>query len=409
MPRRCQQCSYRQRRSVLRGSRAIFLHRARLFSLFGFEVSVDASWLLLAVLIAWTLAGSVFPGITPGLTSVHYWVMGGFAAAGLFMSIVFHETAHSLVARHYGLPIRGITLFIFGGVAEMTAEPNRPRDELLMAAAGPAASLLLAAMCYALLVGVAAWGGPAVVAGVLWYLALINFILALFNLVPAFPLDGGRILRAALWSWRGDLVWATRIAAGAGNLFGIFLIVLGLIGVLQGDFIGGIWRFLIGMFLRGAASASYSETLARRLLADTPVARIMNSDPITVPSDVSVQAFIDDYVYRHHHRWFPVVDDGTVVGSVTMQQAASMDRALWPAVPIGQIMRHLSPEDVVGPDTDAFATLMQMRRTGQSRLMVLHHGRLFGMVSSRDLLDILSLEQELHRYRSPPTNQLVPL
>ena len=409
MPWRCQQCSYRQRRRVLRGSRTIFLHRARLFSLFGFEVSVDASWLLLAVLIAWTLAGSVFPGITPGLTSAHYWVMAGLATAGLLMSIIFHEMAHSLVARHYGLPIRGITLFIFGGVAEMTAEPNRPRDELLMAAAGPAASLLLAAMCYALLVGVAAWGAPAIVAGVVWYLALINFVLALFNLVPAFPLDGGRILRAALWSWRGDLVWATRIAAGAGNLFGIFLIVFGLIGVLQGDFIGGIWRFLIGMFLRGAASASFSETLARRLLADIPVARIMNSDPITVPSDVSVQAFIDDYVYRHHHRWFPVVDDGTVVGSVTMQQAASMDRALWPAVPIGQIMRLLSPEDVVGPDTDAFATLMQMRRTGLSRLMVLHHGRLFGMVSSRDLLDILSLEQELHRYRSPPTNQLAPL
>jgi predicted transcriptional regulator len=134
----------------------------------------------------------------------------------------------------------------------------------------------------------------------------------------------------------------------------------------------------------------------------------MNPDPITVPSDVSVQAFIEDYVYRHHHRWFPVVDDGTVVGSVTLQQAASMDRTLWPAVPIGQIMRHLSPEDAVGPDTDSFATLMQMRRTGQSRLMVLHHGRLFGMVSSRDLLDILSLEQELHRYRSPPTNQLAP-
>ena len=312
MPQRHQRRSFPQRRSVLHGSRAIFLHRARLFSLFGFEVSVDASWLLLAGTDSWTLAGSVFPGVTPGLTPAHYWVMGGFAAAGLFMSIVFHETAHSLVARHYGLPIRGITLFIFGGVAEMTAEPNRPRDELLMAAAGPAASLLLSAICYVLLFGVVAWNGPAAVVGVLWYLALINFILALFNLVPAFPLDGGRIFRAALWSWRGDLIWATRIAAGAGNLFGVFLIVLGLIGVLQGDFVGGIWRFLIGMFLRGAASTSYSDTLSRRLLADIPIARIMNPDPITVPSDVSVQAFIDDYVYRHHHRWFPVVDDGTV-------------------------------------------------------------------------------------------------
>ena len=247
--------------------------------LFGFEVSVDASWLLLGVLIAWTLAGSVFPDVTPGLTPAHYWVMAGFATAGLLMSIVFHETAHSLVARHYGLPIRGITLFIFGGVAEMTAEPNRPRDELLMAAAGPAASLLLAAICYALLVAVAAWDGPLAAAGVLWYLALINFMLALFNLVPAFPLDGGRILRAALWSWRGDLVWATRIAAGAGNLFGALLIVLGLIEVLQGDFVGGIWRFLIGMFLRGAASASLQRNARPPIAFRLPVARIMNVGP----------------------------------------------------------------------------------------------------------------------------------
>jgi Zn-dependent protease/predicted transcriptional regulator len=389
-------------------SRTIFLHRVKLFSLFGFEVSVDASWLLLAVLIAWTLAGSVFPGITPGLTRVEYWIMAGFATAGLMMSIVFHETAHSLVARHYGLPIRSITLFIFGGVAEMTAEPNRPRDELLMAAAGPAASLLLAAICYVLLIGVAAWDGPVTVAGVLWYLGLINFILAVFNLVPAFPLDGGRIFRAALWSWRGDLVSATRIAAGAGNLFGALLIVLGLIGVLQGDFVGGMWRFLIGMFLRGAASASYSETLARRLLAGIPIAQIMNPDPITLAPDTSVQAFIDDYVYRHHHRWFPVVEDGTVVGSVAMQQAASVDRALWPTIPVRRIMRPVSPDDAVEPDTDAYTALMQMRRSGQSRLMVLHHGRLFGMVSSRDLLDILSLERELHGYRSRPTGPLVP-
>jgi len=374
----------------------MFLHRFRLFSLFGFEVSIDASWLLLAVLIGWTLAGAVFPDLTPGLSTASYWAMAAFATAGLFMSIVFHETAHSLVARHYGMPIRGITLFIFGGVAEMTAEPSRPRDELLMAAAGPAASLLLAAMLFLLFAAVSAGNGPASVAGVFWYLALINFILALFNLVPAFPLDGGRIFRAVLWHWRGDLDWATRIAAGAGNLFGTLLIVLGLIGVLQGDFIGGIWRFLIGMFLRGAASASYSETLARRLLSEIPVARVMNADPIVVASGLSVQDFIDDYVYRHHHRWFPVVDDGTVVGSIATQQAAEIDRALWPSVPVRRIMHPLSRDDTVAPEANAFAALTQMRRTGQSRLVVLHNRRLVGIVSSRDLLDVLSLEQELH-------------
>ena len=134
----------------------------------------------------------------------------------------------------------------------------------------------------------------------------------------------------------------------------------------------------------------------------------MNVDPITVTSMTSVQAFIDDYVYRYHHRWFPVVDDGTVVGSMAMQQAASVERTLWPSIRVGQIMRPLSPDDAVETDTDAFTALMQMRRTGQSRLVVLHHGKLFGMVSSRDLLDILSLDQELRGYRSRPTGPPVP-
>ena len=179
---------------------------------------------------------------------------------------------------------------------------------------------------------VAAENGPDAVAGVLWYLGLINGVLAVFNLVPAFPLDGGRIFRAALWWWRGDLEWATRIAAAAGSLFGIVLIVLGLIGVLQGDFIGGMWRFLIGMFLRGAAAASYGDNGAP-CAGGAMVAQVMNPDPITVASGTSVQDFIENSVYRYHHRWFPVVDYGTVVGSVTTRQAASLDRAVWRSVP----------------------------------------------------------------------------
>ena len=375
----------------------MFFHRVRLFSLFGFEVSVDASWLLLAILVTWTLAVSAFPQLTPGLDSLSYWLMGAAATAGLLLSIVFHEMAHSLVARHYGIPIRGITLFIFGGVAELTEEPAHPRDELLMAAAGPAASILLAACLFLLSSVIPAWNGPGSIVGVLSYLALINGVLALFNLVPAFPLDGGRVFRAALWWWRGDHEWATRIAAGAGSLFGIFLIVLGLIRVLQGDLVGGIWEFLIGMFLRGAAAASLGETVARRLLTSVTIAQVMNPDPITVEARASLHEFIEDSVYRHHHRWFPVIDQGMIAGSVTTRQVASVDRAAWPSVPVGQIMTPLATEDVIAPEATAFAALSQMRKTGRNRLMVLQHGRLLGIVSSRDLRDIISLEPELKR------------
>lgn len=353
--------------------------------------------MLLAILITWTLASGVFPGLTPGLRETTYWVMGIASTIGLLLSIVFHEMSHSLVARHYGLPIRGITLFIFGGVAEMTSEPARPRDELLMAAAGPAASFVLSALCVGASVLIGDADGPVAVTGVLWYLGILNGILALFNLIPAFPLDGGRVLRAALWGWRGDYLWATRIAAGAGNVFGIVLIALGLLEIVQGDFVGGIWRFLIGMFLRGAAASSSGEAAARSRLTRIPVGRVMNPNPQTVSPELSIEDFINDYVYHHHHRWFPVTRDGEVLGTVETRQAAAIDRAQWPIVPIVRIMRPLSRDDVVTPETDSFAALEQMQRTGHSRLVVMQQGSLRGILSSRDLLDILSLDQELGR------------
>lgn len=189
-------------------------------------------------------------------------------------SIVFHEMSHAAVAQRFGMPIRGITLFIFGGVAEMHSEPTSALSEFLMALAGPVASAVLGLLFFLLFGFLASSQGPAAVAGVLWYLSYLNRTLAVFNLVPAFPLDGGRMLRAALWGWRNDLIWATSIAATAGNIFGILLIVLGLIEVLRGDFVGGIWLSLIGLFLRGAANATYEQTLARQILGGHPVSRL---------------------------------------------------------------------------------------------------------------------------------------
>lgn len=366
---------------------------------------LDASWLLLAVLIGWTLGAAVFPAMVPGLGQPTYWAMAAVATAGLPLSIVFHETAHALVARHFGIPIRSITLFVFGGVAEMGGEPTHPRAELLMAAAGPAASLLLGLLLFLLLAAVEAFSGltaPGVTApglaaigGVLAYLGFINCVLAVFNLVPAFPLDGGRMLRAALWMWRGDLTWATGIAAGAGNLFGILLIVLGVLGILSGDLLGGMWRVLIGMFVRDAATASYQQTLAQQLLGDLSVMRVMQTEPIAVSPDVTVAEFIDDYVYLHHHRWFPVVWHGTVAGSVDTRRAAELDRGLWRTTPVGEIMLPFAPEHAVPPETNVLAALGQMQRGGLARLMVVRDGRLVGILSGRDILAALAVRREL--------------
>lgn len=364
-------------------------------SLFGFDVWIDASWLLLAVLIAWTLAEAVFPRIAPQLASTTYWWMATAATIGLFFSIVFHEMAHSLVARRYDLPIRGITLFIFGGVADMDGEPPSPKSEFLMAMAGPVASLSLAALLFAAGALADTWNGSDAIRATLWYLGVINGALGLFNLVPAFPLDGGRMLRAALWSWHGDLISATRIAAGSGNFFGIVLIALGLLGVMTGDFVGGMWRFLIGMFLRGAAAASYRDTLARITLQGVPISRVMTREPISVPPDTSVASFIEDYVYRYHHRSFPVARQGVLAGCVGTEQAAKMDRSLWPTVPVEQIMVTCKTEDIVSPDADAHAALLQMGRSGRSRLWVVKEGRLVGVLSLSDMLELLSAKLEL--------------
>jgi Zn-dependent protease len=358
-------------------------------------VRLDASWLLVGVLIGWTLGAAVFPAMVPGLGQAEYWAMGAAAAIGLLLSIVAHETAHALVARHFGIPIRSITLFIFGGVAEMEGEPPTPRSELFMAAAGPAASLLLGLLLLLLAPVFEADGGLTAGGGVLSYLGFINLVLAVFNLVPAFPLDGGRMLRAVIWMWRGDLTWATSIAAGAGNMFGILLIVLGVLSMLSGDLVGGMWRVLIGMFVRDAAAASYQQTLAHQLLGDLSVMRVMQTAPITVSPELTVAEFIDDYVYLYHHRWFPVVWRGRVVGAVDTRRAAGLDRAAWHATPVGEIMLPFAPEHAVAPETNLLAALGQMQRGGLARLMVVRGGRLVGILSARDVLAALAVRREM--------------
>lgn len=251
----------------------MFGKRIPLFKLFGFRVNIDVTWFILAILVTWTLAEEVFPHHLvkdEDFSKPTYWCMGIAGALGLFASIVFHEFCHSLIARRYGLPMKGITLFIFGGVAEMAEEPESPKAEFLMAIAGPISSVVLATgLLFLHMAGKhAVWSEP--VNGVLWYLWFINYALAGFNLLPAFPLDGGRVLRSILWAIKGNLLWATKIASRLGSGFGLFLIVMGLFClIIIGDFIGGIWFGLIGMFIRNASQMSYKQLLTRREISDS--------------------------------------------------------------------------------------------------------------------------------------------
>jgi Zn-dependent protease/predicted transcriptional regulator len=368
-----------------------------LFRLAGFQVGIDWSWAILAVLITWTLAVGVFPQYYPGLTPGLYLSMGVIAALGLFASIVLHELAHSVVARRYGVPIRGITLFIFGGVAQMDREPDRPGAEFAVAIAGPIASALIAGACWMLLRGAVAAGAGVPVVGVLGYLASINAMLAVFNLVPAFPLDGGRILRAALWAWNGSLRWATRVAAWIGGAFGILLIALGVWQALSGDFVGGMWYALIGLFVYAAAQASYQQVVIREGLRGVPVRRIMTANPVTVPPGISVAELIDDYVYRHHHSMFPVVDNGRLVGCVSMHEIKRLPRDPWPSTTIAEIMQPCSAETAISPDADAMEALSLMTRSQNSRLLVTEGDRLVGIVTLKNLMNYLNAKLHLER------------
>lgn len=257
----------------------------KLFNLMGFEVRLHSSWLILGVLVVVSLAGGFFPGELPGYPRADYWWMALGGVVGLLFSIVIHEFAHSIVARYYGIPMRGITLFIFGGVAEMGSEPPNAKSEFLMAIAGPLTSFLIAA-CAFVVKGVIVTLGFRGLAAVFSYLALINLMLGLFNLVPAFPLDGGRVLRAALWAKKGDLVAATRIASRFGSAFGFLLILLGAWSLFRGNVVGGVWWILLGLFVRNASSMSYRQVLYRRAMEERHLRELLDAQQVE-PHDIT--------------------------------------------------------------------------------------------------------------------------
>jgi Zn-dependent protease/CBS domain-containing protein len=377
----------------------MFGKRITLFKLVGFEVRLDASWIVIAALVTWSLATAVFPSSDPGLPARSYWWMGFVGALAFFGSIILHEFCHSVVARHYQLPMKGITLFIFGGVAEMSREPETPGVEFLMAIAGPAASIALGGLFY-IVQALARSSAPEVV-GVIAYLAWINWILAGFNLIAAFPLDGGRMLRAALWRWKGDLTRATQTASSVGSGFGFVLMAFAIYQLFFGNLISAIWYFLIGSFLRGAAQMSYEQVLLRSALAGEPVRRFMRPDPVTVHPGMSIRQLIEDYLYRYDFKVYPVVDAAQeVIGCITTGDIKSIPKNEWDQRRVSDVLKPCSESNTVGPETDALNALSKIQETGSSGLLVTKRNHLLAIISPRDVLNFLTAKMKLEG-RSP--------
>jgi len=373
-----------------------------LMTVFGFRIRLDWSWFIIAFLLTWSLATGLFPNMaeTEGLQPATYWIMGAAGTIGLFICVALHELGHALTARRFGVEMRGITLFIFGGIAEMADEPPTPKAEFWIAVGGPIVSVLLA-----LLFWLATMAGAffAPVEGALGYLAWINMVLVIFNMIPAFPLDGGRVLRSIVWRIKNDLFAATRVTSKIGGGFGYALMGLGVLSFFLGDPIGAIWAFILGMFLRGAAKASYQQLLTRRVLQGQPVGRFMDDHPPVVRIDTPVDEFVNDHVYKHNLKWFPAIENGNhIVGWVDAGAVKHMPRDEWSQHTVQEITQSTDNGDVIDSNEDALKALKRMSQENRRQLCVVDEGELVGVISLDRLMKRLSLELEMEGERDEP-------
>jgi Zn-dependent protease len=372
----------------------MFGARWQLVRAFGIPIKVDASWLLMLALATWTLASRVFSEALPWLPRLDWWLLGLITALAFFGCILLHEMGHALVARALGIPIRGITLFLLGGVAEMRSEPQSPRAEFWMAIAGPVVSLFLSALFWLLAsVGAAVW--PPAVLVILGYLAFINLTVLVFNMIPAFPLDGGRVLRSALWAIFRNVRRATFWASLLGQGFGWLLIGVAIAIALSGNLIGGILLGLIAYFLSDAARGGYRQVLIREMLAGEPVRRFMNPKPVVVPPTLSLRLFIEEFVYRHQRKVFPVADGDHLLGFIGTRALTKFPRAEWDRHTVAEAMRTDVAAVSVPPETDALEALSHMERADCARLLVTDGDRLLGVVTVKDVCRFLHLKQQL--------------
>ncbi|WP_017327805.1 site-2 protease family protein [Synechococcus sp. PCC 7336] len=374
----------------------------RLGSIWGFEVRIDASWFVIFFLILWTLSAGAFPTQFPELSAGTHLAMGLAGTLLFFVSLVLHELSHSLVARSKGIPIEGITLFIFGGVARISREAKTPGDEFQIAVVGPLASFAIA-LCSGLTAWVGGMAGWSIaVTGVANYLAYINLALGIFNLLPGFPLDGGRLFRAIVWKWTGNQTRATQIASSSGKALGFAIVFLGVLLLLRGLIFNGLWFVLMGMFLQNSAEAGYQQQLLQVGLAGVQAWEVMTRHPETVPHDLSLQQLVDEYFLHRRHHSFPVLRGGHPCGIVTLNQVKQVPREQWQRLTVGDIMKPLDRTVVVRPEEKILDTLKRMDESQVGRVLVILDGALEGIISARDIADWLRQTGDLsdlqHRF-----------
>jgi Zn-dependent protease len=360
--------------------------------IWGIPISVHVSWLLVFALVASSLAAGYFPERQPGWGAPTRWLLGALTSLAFFASVLVHELGHSRVALRYGIPIRGITLFVFGGVAQIGREPDSPGAEFRIAIAGPLTSLALAA----LFGGVGTVGGsmPLVSVPALW-LARINLAVALFNLLPGFPLDGGRVLRAAVWAWTGSFDRANRAAATAGEVLALALIGVGTFRAIGGDLVGGIWMALIGWFLHSAVVAGRAEAALRDLLRGATVSQAMARDCTSIAPGLTLERLVHDEVLGAGRRCFVVAEDGHLRGLLTLHEVKGVPREQWSRAKVEEVMQPAQALSVVGPEEALLGALQKMDDAKVAQLPVVADGHWLGMLDREHILHYMRVRAEL--------------
>jgi Zn-dependent protease/predicted transcriptional regulator len=357
---------------------------------FGIPIYLHPSWFIIFLLITLSLR-TQFTFMHKNWTPAQHWALGIVTSLLFFASVVFHELSHSVVAKHYRIPVQSITLFVFGGLARIQKEPEKASQEFNIAIAGPLSSLFLAG-CFWLL-GQYFHGSEMVVAASKW-LAEINFVLALFNLVPGFPLDGGRVFRGIVWGITKDFARATRIAANAGRLFAYLMIFIGIWQALHGNWVGGLWTAFIGWFLLSAAQESFAQVAIRTSLNGVRAADIMSRDIPTVPRDISLDDYIHE-VMRTGHQYHVVTGAGSPVGLVTLQAVRSVPREEWSNTSIQAVMQPIASIASVTPNEPATSILERMQQEELGQIPVISDGQIVGVIGRDTILRALQTRLQL--------------
>ncbi len=368
----------------------------KLFKIFGIEIRLDYSWFIIFALFAYYFGFYYFPSYLPGLNKGLLALITIVTVIIFFLSVLIHEMSHSVVARRKGTPVERITLFLFGGMSQIEKEPETPYSEFIMAIAGPVASFVLAAIFGVIWLFTRNIDPVAVPVG---YLAVINIILGVFNMLPGYPLDGGRVLRSIVWKVTGNLKRATFIASTAGRVLGFMIIAVGIYFIFTGNFLNGIWLAFIGWFLQSSAQTGYRQLIFETSIKGIKVKDVMNEDIVYVLKDTTIQDLVDDYFMRYRFGRFPVIEDERtqkLIGIISLHDVKGIPKEEWSDIKVGDTVKRVSDSEKVDLTMEISDAIKKMGKNNLSHLVVMAGSKLRGIITRSDVMRFIKIRSEFH-------------